>query len=118
MLDELVGQVKRLFSSKKNAARLVLNQTDRIHHYKLILVAFCIALLVGYTQFRPHFKCQGIENVSDKDLTNFCWINGTITINIRDDKQQIGPRNVSSPPSVKQSSSRSQYVSVLALNRC
>lgn len=81
MFDEFVKQFKRLFSSKCNGGKLVYNLSDKLHYYKQILLAIGIILLLGYSQFRAHFECQGSDRVDSKTLTNFCWINGTTTVN-------------------------------------
>lgn len=96
MLDELVKQVRRLFSSKSNGSRLVFNPTDRLHYYKQILLAISIVLLLGYSQFRAHFECQGVDKgLNSETLTNFCWINGTTTLHSKDP----GPASARQRPS-------------------
>lgn len=84
MFDELVRQARRLLSSKSNGGKQVPKLTDRLHTYKQVLFAICIALVLGYSQFRDHFDCQGVEGVDKgldkKSLTNFCLTNGTTTI--------------------------------------
>lgn len=84
MFKELVSQIKRLFSSKKNGAKLVNNLTDRLHYYKQVLLATSIVLLLGYSQFRGHFRCVGTKQLDEGMLTDFCWINGTYTLDARD----------------------------------
>lgn len=80
MLEEFVKQGRKLFSSKENGAKLVRNQVDQLHHWKLVLLASSIVILIGYSQFRVHFSCKGDENIDTKMLTPFCWINGTTTV--------------------------------------
>lgn len=85
MLDEFIKQAKRLFSSKSNGANLIYSTTDKLHKYKLILLAVSIGLLLGYSQFRPHFNCQNSDTKIDvKALDAFCWINGTTTLDLVD----------------------------------
>lgn len=92
MFDDLVKQVRRLFSSKNNAGKLVYKLTDRLHGYKLGLLALCIVLLLGHSQFRTHFHCHGAEKYDTKLLDNFCWTNGTSTVNLRD-SSDLNPAN-------------------------
>lgn len=79
MLDQFVLQVRRLFSSRTNNGRLVYNITDRLHYYKQVIFGASIVLLLGYSQFRSHFDCQGVAGLDKKTLGAFCWINGTTT---------------------------------------
>ena len=80
----LIKQAQRLFSSKKNGGKLVYKLTDRLHCYKQNLIFLSIALLLGYSQFRTHFECTTTNPyLSKKDVTSFCWINGTYTLNLK-----------------------------------
>lgn len=83
MLEQFVLQVKRLFSSKTNSGRLVYNITDRLHYYKQVIFGASIVLLLGYSQFRSHFDCQGVEKTDKKLMGTFCWINGTTTFDVQ-----------------------------------
>jgi hypothetical protein len=80
MFDEFVKQARRLFSSRSNGGKQVPITTDRLHTQKQVLLALAIVLLLGYSQFRDHFVCQGIEGVDKKIVTDFCLINGTTTV--------------------------------------
>jgi hypothetical protein len=79
MFDEFVREARRLFSSKSNGGKQVSSLTDRLHTQKLVLLALAIVLLLGYSQFREHFKCQGVDGIDERVITNFCLINGTTT---------------------------------------
>jgi len=92
MFKELVSQVKKLFSSKSNGGRLVYKLTDQLHYYKQVLLATSIVLLLGYSQFRAHFSCSGNGRLDGSVLTNFCWINGTTTINLIDRNAKRGSK--------------------------
>lgn len=81
IFEEFLKQTQKLFSSKQNAGKLVYNLADRLHLWKLLLLGLSLVLLVGYSQFRSNFECQGSDQVHRKDLTNFCWVNGTTTLN-------------------------------------
>lgn len=85
MLDELVKQVRRLFSSKNNGGRLVYNLTDWFHFITQTVLALSIILVTGYGQFREHMKCQGSDKIDSKTVTNHCWTNGTTTFGLRDE---------------------------------
>lgn len=93
MFDEFVSQIKKLFSSKCNGGKLIYNLTDKLHYYKQILLALSIVLLLGYSQFRDHFLCQGTDRVDRKIVTNLCWINGTTTLNRIDGNTISGSSN-------------------------
>lgn len=95
MFEELVNQAKRLFSSKRNAGKLVYNLTDKLHYYKQLLLATSIVLLLGYSQFRAHFLCQGSDRVDKITLTNLCWINGTTTVNRIDGSTAVSRQRAS-----------------------
>lgn len=82
MLNNFVKQAQRIFSSKKYGAKLVDNPTDRLHNWKLILFGLSIVFIIGYSQFREHFKCFANEQLDSKILTNFCWLNGTTTLDL------------------------------------
>lgn len=88
ILDELINQAKRLFSSKRNGANLIYSTIDRFHKYKLIILAVSIAFLLGYSQFRPHFVCQSQDKIPEKTITNFCWLNGTSTVDLTDEAKR------------------------------
>lgn len=111
MIDALVDQVRRLFSSKNNGGRLVFKLTDRLHHYKQVLLATSIVLLLGYAQFRPHFQCEGLEKVNEKTLTNFCWINGTHTLDLKADSPPISSSKTTSGQRSNSSTGNSRMVS-------
>lgn len=83
MLNQFILQVRRLFSSKTNSGKIIYNLTDRLHYYKQVILGASIVLLLGYSQFRPHFECQGIEVLDKKTLGPFCWINGTTTFDLQ-----------------------------------
>lgn len=83
LLEDLTSQVSRLFSSKSNGSKLVYKLTDRLHYYKQVLLALSIVLLLGYSQFREHFHCQGVEGLPKETMKIFCWTNGTTTLNKR-----------------------------------
>lgn len=88
MFEELMKQVRRLFSSKINGGKLVYKLTDRLHYYKQTLLALSLVLLLGYSNFRDHFKCQGSGSVDGKTTTTFCLINGTTTLDVIDSTGQ------------------------------
>lgn len=110
MFDEFVKQVRRLFSSKNNAGKLVYKLTDRLHGYKLSLLALSIVLLIGHSQFRAHFYCVGDKNYDAKLLNNFCWINGTTTIYL---SNSGGSENLPSQIEVEQDRSLSNVISII-----
>jgi len=87
MLDQFVGQVRRLFSSKNNPGKQVPKLTDKLHSYKLAILALSIVFLIGYRQFRDHFSCQGIRGVDKSEITNFCITNGTSTVVVAGGKE-------------------------------
>lgn len=80
MFGQFVSQVQRLFSSKKNGGKLIHSTTNRLHGYKQVLLAICIVFLLGYSQFREHFQCAAADGIDKKQMTNFCWANGTSTV--------------------------------------
>lgn len=100
MFDEFVKQARQIFSSKKNAGKLVRSVTDRLHYYKQILLAVCIVILLGYSQFRDHFDCQVSDKLDKKRLNNFCWTNGTTTLDLKDAPGRPGQRRSSNLVSV------------------
>lgn len=80
MFNEFVKEARRLFSSKSNGGKQVPTWTNRLHLHKQVLIALSIVLLIGHSQFRDHFVCQGIQGADQKVTTNFCLINGTTTV--------------------------------------
>lgn len=82
MLEEFVKQCKRIFSSKSNNGKFAHPLTYQLHYYKILLLAASIVLVLGYSQFREHFNCQSLDQMDKKATTNWCWINGTTTIDI------------------------------------
>lgn len=89
MLNQFILQVKRLFSSKTNSGKLVYNLTDRLHYYKQVILGTSMILLLGYSQFRAHFECQGVGGIDKKLLGTFCWINGTTTFDTQTKHTEI-----------------------------
>lgn len=97
MFDEFVKQCKRIFSSKTNNGKLAHPLTYQLHYYKVLLLAGSIVVLLGYSQFREHFQCQSRNEINEKALTNFCWLNGTTTINdhsVNDDASSVSIFNL------------------------
>lgn len=90
MFDQFVKQALRLFSSKSNAGKQVPKLTDQLHTLKQVLLALAIVLVLGYSQFRDHFRCQAVSGVKEEVVTNFCLMNGTSTV-IDRDQSGTGP---------------------------
>lgn len=93
MIDDLVKQVlagaRRLFSSKSNCGKQVSRLTERLHTLKQVVVAMAIMFILGYSQFRSHFKCRPNGNLDSKEATDFCLINGTATVVGRDAREAV-----------------------------
>lgn len=89
MLDELVKQVRRLFSSKNNGGKQVPQLTDRFHTHKQVLMALSLAILLGYSRSRNLFACEAVKGIDLETLTDFCLTNGTSTVISNDADQQV-----------------------------
>ncbi|KAG9510477.1 hypothetical protein GZH46_00983, partial [Fragariocoptes setiger] len=83
-MDEILSQVKKLFSNKNNS-KLAQPWANRFHRFKMILLIMSITLMIGYRQFRAHFDCNLKPNArgnayEKSSIDNACWNNGTFTV--------------------------------------
>lgn len=95
-IEDFVKRAQLLFSAKSNRGKLVANPIDRLHYYKQVVIGVGLVLLLGYSRFREDFDCHKFAEITNKQLINFCWINGTSTIVYTNERAQHGhPKQVS-----------------------